>query len=160
MMVGDTAQLTVAAVPWNAKFNASGVKWQSGNTDALTVDGNGFVTAVGEGKATITASCETQGGDTLTAQREVNVKAAPSIDVAALFCEGNGVARVQVIDPEAHSVVMTCEFDDDVRQVGVFEFRRCKICCNNQRNIIPVNIVNDVISCLCRIFLAYIVNYN
>ena len=51
MMVGDTAQLTVAAVPWNAKFNASGVKWQSSNTDALTVDGNGFVTAVGEGKA-------------------------------------------------------------------------------------------------------------
>ena len=90
MVAGDTAQLTVAAVPWNAKFNASGVKWQSSNTDALTVVGNGFVTAVGEGKATIAASCETQGGDTLTAQCEVNVKAAPSIYVAALFCEGNG----------------------------------------------------------------------
>ncbi len=32
---------------------------------------------------------------------------------------GNGAAKVQVIDPKTASLIMTREFDDDVRQVGV-----------------------------------------
>ncbi len=90
MLAGDTTELTAVVVPWNTEFAASEVKWASDNTDTLTVSKDGLVTAVRAGSATITASCEIEGGASLTAQCEIIVKAAPSIDVAALFCEGNG----------------------------------------------------------------------
>ena len=90
MIAGDTAQLSVAISPWNAKFDTSGVEWQSSDEDTLTVSKTGLVTAVKAGEATVTANYETAEGVRLAEEYPVNVTAAPSIEVAALFCEGNG----------------------------------------------------------------------
>ena len=50
---GDTYQLSAVKEPANA---AGTLEWESSNTDVATVDGNGMVTAKGQGTATITVS--------------------------------------------------------------------------------------------------------
>ena len=90
MLSGETAQLSVALAPWNVKADAAGVTWKSGSDSVATVSTNGFLKAVGEGKAKITTSYIADDGTTLSAEFEVNVKAAPSIEVAALVRENNG----------------------------------------------------------------------
>ncbi len=87
LIAGDTLQLTAAISPWNAQSAAASVQWHADG--AASVDGNGLVTATGEGKATVTATLQTD-GEPLTAECEIEVKPAPNIDVAAVFCEGNG----------------------------------------------------------------------
>jgi len=52
--VGDTYQLSAVKEPANA---AGTLEWESSNTDVATVDGNGMVTAKGQGTATITVTC-------------------------------------------------------------------------------------------------------
>ena len=52
--VGDTFQLSAVRQPANAEGT---LEWKSSNTDVATVDGNGKVTAVAKGEATITVSC-------------------------------------------------------------------------------------------------------
>ncbi len=89
MVVGDTAQLSAVVVPWNVEYTSSDVKWQS-SSNAVTVSASGLVTAVNEGTATVTATL-TLNGESVSSEFEVNVKAAPSIDVTAVFCEGNGL---------------------------------------------------------------------
>lgn len=71
--IGSTTQLTVAAQPANANqpnADMSNVAWSTSNDMVATVK-NGLVTAVGEGKATITAVYEGQ-----TATKEITVKKA------------------------------------------------------------------------------------
>lgn len=71
--IGNTTQLTVAAQPANAtqpNADMSNVTWSTSNDKFATVK-NGLVTAVGEGKATITATYEGQ-----TATKEITVKKA------------------------------------------------------------------------------------
>ena len=68
--IGNTAQLTVSAQPENAaqpKSDMSDVTWSSNKESVATV-ANGLVTAVGEGKATITATYEGQ-----TATKDITV---------------------------------------------------------------------------------------
>ena len=52
--IDGTYQLSAVKEPVNA---AGTLNWESSNTDVATVDGNGMVTAVAKGKATITVSC-------------------------------------------------------------------------------------------------------
>ena len=52
--VNDTCQLSAVKEPVNA---AGTLEWKSSNTDVATVDGNGKVTAVAKGEATITVTC-------------------------------------------------------------------------------------------------------
>ncbi|MDD2649165.1 MAG: Ig-like domain-containing protein [Eubacteriales bacterium] len=59
MYVGETQQLVFSVEPDNA--SAKSLTFKSGNTKAATVDENGVITAVGRGKATITAT-STDGG--------------------------------------------------------------------------------------------------
>ncbi len=59
--VGNERQLAATVLPTNATEKA--VTWESNATNVATVDGSGKVTAVGAGKATITASV---GGKTAT----------------------------------------------------------------------------------------------
>lgn len=71
--IGNTTQLTVEAQPANAtqpNTDMSNVTWSTRNDKVATVK-NGLVTAVGEGKATITAVYEGQ-----TATKEITVKKA------------------------------------------------------------------------------------
>ena len=71
--IGNTTQLTVAAQPTNAtqpKADMSNVTWSTSDNKVATVE-NGRVAAVGEGKATITATYEGQ-----TATKEITVKKA------------------------------------------------------------------------------------
>ena len=71
--IGNTAKLTVEAQPANAtqpNTDMSNVTWSTSNDKVATVK-NGLVTAVGEGKATITATYEGQ-----TATKEITVKKA------------------------------------------------------------------------------------
>lgn len=71
--IGSTAKLTVKAQPANAtqpNADMSNVAWSTNNEKVATVE-NGLVKAVGEGKATITATYEGQ-----TATKEITVKKA------------------------------------------------------------------------------------
>lgn len=71
--IGNTAKLTVVAQPANAnqpKADMSNVTWSTSDNKVATVE-NGRVAAVGEGKATITATYEGQ-----TATKEITVKKA------------------------------------------------------------------------------------
>lgn len=54
MTVGETKQLTATVTPEDAYIKT--VKWSSNNISAVKVDENGMLTAVGAGKATITAT--------------------------------------------------------------------------------------------------------
>ena len=55
LKAGDTTQLEVKLLPWNAPVTED-VVWKSSNTKVATVDAEGNVTAVGNGTATITAT--------------------------------------------------------------------------------------------------------
>ena len=66
--VGDEFTLTYTAVP--DTITVESVTWESSDTSVATVDANGKVTAVGEGEAVITLTC-----DGLTAQCGVKVYA-------------------------------------------------------------------------------------
>lgn len=71
--IGNTTQLTVEAQPANAtqpNTDMSNVTWSTSDNKVATVE-NGRVAAVGEGKATITATYEGQ-----TATKEITVKKA------------------------------------------------------------------------------------
>lgn len=54
MVQNQTRQIKVAWQPWNAQAN--GVMWSTSNENIAVVDANGFVTAVSEGDAVITAT--------------------------------------------------------------------------------------------------------
>lgn len=56
--VNDTIQLTAVVTPDNARNKT--VTWSSSDETVATVDNNGFVTAVGNGIAIITATAEEQ----------------------------------------------------------------------------------------------------
>ena len=53
--VGSTRQMTAAAYNGSTQLFGRTVAWSSSNTNAMTVDGSGLVTAVSAGSATITA---------------------------------------------------------------------------------------------------------
>ena len=79
---GETIQLTATATPADATF-ADVFLWTSSNEGVATVDGNGVVTAIADGTATITA--QTVDGSNLTATCEVSVGegAVEGVDSAA-----------------------------------------------------------------------------
>lgn len=87
--IGNTTQLTVEAQPANAiqpNADMSNVAWNTSNEKVATVE-NGRVAAVGEGKATITATYEGQ-----TATKEITVKKAALTGEVTI--DGNAVYGV------------------------------------------------------------------
>lgn len=87
--IGNTTQLTVAAQPANAtqpNTDMSNVTWSTSDNKVATVE-NGRVAAVGEGKATITATYEGQ-----TATKEITVKKAALTGEVTI--DGNAVYGV------------------------------------------------------------------
>ncbi len=72
LKVGESSSLTATVKPDNATDKT--VTWSSSNKDVATVDSSGKVTAVGEGKATITATANDGSGK--SAACTVNVAAA------------------------------------------------------------------------------------
>jgi uncharacterized protein YjdB len=75
---GDTEQLT-ATLTGVVGSPDEGVSWSSSDDSVATVDGDGLVTAVGVGTATITASSDFDGG--LTDSAEITVPGIGGIDV-------------------------------------------------------------------------------
>lgn len=73
---GSTSQLTA---------NPSGGTWSSSNINVATVDGNGLVTSISQGSATITYTLP--GGCTST--KVVNVNAKPEIQGGGVVCGGS-----------------------------------------------------------------------
>lgn len=87
--IGKSAQLTVVAQPANAtqpNTDMSNVTWSTSDNKVATVE-NGLVAAVGEGKATITATYEGQ-----TATKEITVKKAALTGEVTI--DGNAVYGV------------------------------------------------------------------
>lgn len=72
--VNETLQLTAVVTPNNATNKA--VTWSSSNDSVATVDNNGFVTAVGNGIAIITATAEEQ---TATCEITVAIEATEKV---------------------------------------------------------------------------------
>ena len=64
--VGDTATINYTISPSNA--SKSNLKWKSSNTNVLTVDNNGKVKAIKEGKATITVTTSNNVSDSISIQ--------------------------------------------------------------------------------------------
>ncbi|MCL2366335.1 MAG: S-layer homology domain-containing protein [Oscillospiraceae bacterium] len=69
MIPGSFTSLVASPTPLNA-FNAA-VDWSSGDTDVVSVDANGRVTAIGGGTATITARLRSDANITATIEIEV-----------------------------------------------------------------------------------------
>ncbi len=65
ILVGTTVQLTASIQEADSGSHRHVVTWDSNNADAATVDGNGLVTGVGVGVATITASTQGKSGSAL-----------------------------------------------------------------------------------------------
>jgi len=85
MKLGTTYALKAEIMPENAAVKSLG--WSSSDTGIATVDGNGVVTAVGEGIAVITAAA--QDGSGVTACSEITVRKA--LPVTKVEFEVNGV---------------------------------------------------------------------
>ncbi|MCC8067339.1 MAG: Ig-like domain-containing protein [Clostridiales bacterium] len=74
LTAGDTYTVSASVLPTDATDPS--LAWTSSDTGVATVDGNGKITAVGKGTATITAT--TQDGTELSSACSVTVKAAPA----------------------------------------------------------------------------------
>lgn len=114
--IGNTAKLTVVAQPANAtqpNTDMSNVTWSTSDNKVATVE-NGLVAAVGEGKATITATYEGQ-----TATKEITVKKAAltgevTIDGNAVY----GVTLTATYKGNADNVEYTWYREGDNKPVG------------------------------------------
>ena len=114
--IGKSAQLTVVAQPANAtqpNTDMSNVTWSTSDNKVATVE-NGLVAAVGEGKATITATYEGQ-----TATKEITVKKAAltgevTIDGNAVY----GVTLTATYKGNADNVEYTWYREGDNKPVG------------------------------------------
>ncbi len=102
IILGDTETLTATVSPENC---TDVVEWKSSDNSIATVDKNGKVTAITEGKATITAKAGEK-----TATREVNAKAvhAESVSVSG---EGitNGKVRLKIGETVVLNITTTPE---------------------------------------------------
>ena len=115
--IGNTTQLTVEAQPTNAiqpNTDMSNVTWSTSDNKVATVE-NGRVAAVGEGKATITATYEGQ-----TATKEITVKKAAL--TGEVIITGNAVYGVMLtaayIKGNADNVEYTWYREGDNKPVG------------------------------------------
>ena len=70
LTVGETLQLTATILPSNTTDKT--ITWSTSNATVATVDGNGLVTTIGPGSATITAT--TADGSNLSANCQLTVK--------------------------------------------------------------------------------------
>lgn len=110
--IGNTAKLTVAAQPANAtqpNTDMSNVTWSTSDNKVATVE-NGLVAAVGEGKATITATYEGQ-----TATKDITVKKAAL--TGSVTISGNAVygeTLTAAYEGNADNVEYTWYRDDKV----------------------------------------------
>ena len=95
---GETIQLTATATPADATF-ADVFLWTSGNEDVATVDGNGVVTAIADGTATITAS--TVDGS--------NITAACVVSVGAGAVEGVDTAAARIYSANGNIIIAAAE---------------------------------------------------
>ena len=95
---GETIQLTATATPADATF-ADVFLWTSGNEDVATVDGNGVVTAIADGTATITAS--TVDGS--------NITAACVVSVGAGAVEGVDTAAARIYTADGNIIIAAAE---------------------------------------------------
>ena len=97
--VGNTYQLEATVLPENA--TNKNVSWASSNTDVITVDDNGLVTAAGAGSATVTVTTEDQ---ELTDTCEFSVEEIPTtstpISIKDLVLKMSSFAESQTTDRE------------------------------------------------------------
>ena len=102
LVAGNSATLKATVAPDNATNKT--VTWASSNTAIATVDGNGKVTAVAPGTATITATAADGSGKTATCKVTVNAKTySLSIDPGAI---GFGTAAVGYTQPAVREVTV------------------------------------------------------
>lgn len=90
MRIGDTATLTATVMPSNATY--SEIEWQSSNPDILSVDGDGKVTALASGTASIYAIAkdgQSYGEIALTCQATRKLAVNPATDDYVLFIIDN-----------------------------------------------------------------------
>lgn len=99
LTIGSTAQLTATVAPANATVKT--ITWSSSNTAIATVDANGNVTLIAEGRAVITAR-----NGNVRATCDVTVIVAPvpveQIDItprSAEIVEGTGVQLTATVLP-------------------------------------------------------------
>lgn len=92
MQVGQTLQLT--ATVWPEDAIDGGVTWTSSNEQVLTVSDNGLVTAVGTGRASISATCRDQTyADifSLTASTTAISVTEPRVEVESIVIDGGDI---------------------------------------------------------------------
>ena len=99
MLVGETVRLSATVTPVNADDRT--VIWASSKQSVATVSGDGVVTAVAEGTATITASA---GGQSATCLVTVSRKAVPVSSVtldrnSVTIEEGQSTTLVATVSP-------------------------------------------------------------
>jgi hypothetical protein len=94
LCVGDSESLYPVTVPFDATILSS--EWISYNTDVVTVDQNGVVTATGEGSTEIEYRVEGAGGMLHVAYCSVRVYAKPTVSVGSLYVSSNEMITIPV----------------------------------------------------------------
>lgn len=114
---GSTATLTASVSPTGTKYNS--VKWSSSNTGVATVNQNGLVTAVGNGKAYITAtstenpgakaSCAVTVGDSESTVDVTGISISPS---GTTVSKGNSASLSASLSPQGASGTVSWSIAD------------------------------------------------
>ncbi|WP_294560969.1 discoidin domain-containing protein [uncultured Traorella sp.] len=104
MFVGNELQLVAMTTPSNASLD--GYIWASDNIEVATVDENGKVTALQEGKANITVK---SADETITASILITVTAADKTDLAAAIKDIE--AYIGLLDNEQIKAYLTAELN-------------------------------------------------
>ena len=105
LTVGDEVQLLAYLTPDNIRTTE--VTWESSDTNVAEVDENGLLTAVGEGTADITVTCNASGYEgstwtiTVTVEADPSVVASVSLDrESALIAVGDGLQLTATVSPD------------------------------------------------------------
>lgn len=113
---GETAQLTATVLPENTTDKT--LEWRSTNSKVATVSDEGLVTAVGEGKATITAYCGAKTGTCEVTVKKVEVTGVTVTPPSITIMEGETHQLTATVSPaEADQTVQWASNDSNVAKV-------------------------------------------
>ncbi|MDE6278860.1 MAG: Ig-like domain-containing protein, partial [Paramuribaculum sp.] len=130
MKVGETATLTATVAPDNATYKT--VTWTSSDPNVATVDSEGKVTAVGVGKAVITAACGEAKAECMVTVNPIPVESVKLDKAVVELKVGEAITLIATVTPynatyktvtwsSSNEVIATVDADGVITAIAVGE---------------------------------------